>query len=178
MMATLPELRTGTEPANSPPRDMTGTPAHIALRAALGVPPGGRAPRPSNARKSDNPVTNLTATILKRLASRQDELREKALEAWADYQAGAMINDLKAKYHMAGETLVSQWKQAGLDYRPRGRGAGTKDRSDEARAAWQDRQDGYSMKYVLRKHNFCDNTLYRYWREMGLKPPGQKRMIR
>lgn len=174
MINTLPELRTGTEPAYSQPRDMTGTPAHIALRDALGVPPGGRAPRPPSARKSDNPVTNLTATILKRLAGRQDELREKALLAWADYQAGAMINDLKAKYHMAGETLVSQWKKAGLNYQPRGRGPGTLDRSDEARAAWQDRVDGYSMKYVLRKHNFSDNTLYRYWREMGLKPPGRK----
>ena len=179
MITALPELRTGTEPANSPPRDMTGTPAHVALRAALGVPPGGYAPRPSNARRSDNPVTNLTATILKRNAARQGELRDKALQAWDEYQAGATINDLKAKYHMAGDTLVSLWKQAGIPYEPRHGGRAQQDRPEDARAAWEDRNAGYTMRYVMQKYNISEKVLYANWKRLGLKRPGRvKRYLR
>ena len=168
-------IRTGSTPVlHSEPRDLTGTPAHAKLREALGVPAGGYAPRPSSRPRSDNPNTNLTATILKRAAERQDEQREKALQAWADYQAGATIHELEAKYHMASETMTGQWRRAGIPYEPRN-GRTPADRSDDARAAWRDRMDGYTLKYVLAKYNLSENNLRNHWRRLGLTPPARNR---
>lgn len=170
-------IRTGSTPVlHSEPRDVSGTDAHAKLRTALGVPVGGRAARPAREPRSDDPNTNLTATIMKRKAERKNVLREKALAAWTEYEAGATIAELTARYKMSGRTLVSQWKQAGKSYTPR---SGPQDRTADARAAWDDRIAGYTMRYVVTKYDISRKKLYSTWAQLGLANPGNvKRIIR
>jgi hypothetical protein len=161
--------------AISPPVDRTGTAGHARLREYYGVNPGGNAPR-TERRRSDDVNTNMSATFMRRAERLQPELRDKALAAHADYQAGMTLRELREKYRMAHQTFISQWHALGLEYTPHPPRPKI-DRSEDAQAAHADRMVGYSMRYVMTKYEFGEMALRQAWRELGLAAPGNIKKI-
>lgn len=99
----------------SDPRDMTGTPAHLKLRAALGVPPGGRRPkRPAQPRGQGDVKADMTGRLQHRATTVRAATEAKALAAHERRREGATLAELRAEFRTNPDTIRKYWRRLGL----------------------------------------------------------------